>query len=176
MEEVTTCRRRAARECRRARCVSLCIPTRVWLETRSGQRRRSGWRSLDSWRPAREGQCESVPGWCSSSWVRCSAEPGGSWRYWVYWRSSQVHGGIILVAAVAAELDGPRCSTDLARPRRGARRASNLLFFGQHEARPLARIGALGYLEVPTPLSPGVVLAQASYIHRYAPGPRRRRR
>ena len=38
------------------------------------------------------------------------------------------------------------------------------------------RIGALGFLEVPTPLSPGVVLAQASYIRRYAPGPRRRRR
>jgi hypothetical protein len=38
------------------------------------------------------------------------------------------------------------------------------------------RIGALGYLEVPTPLSTGVVLAQASYIHRYASGPRRSRR
>jgi hypothetical protein len=38
------------------------------------------------------------------------------------------------------------------------------------------RIGALRYLEVPTPLSPGVVPAQASYINRYAPGPRRRRR
>ncbi len=35
------------------------------------------------------------------------------------------------------------------------------------------RIGALGYLEVPTPLSTGVVLARASYIHRYAPGSRR---
>ena len=31
------------------------------------------------------------------------------------------------------------------------------------------RIGALRYLEVPTPLSPGVVLAQASHIHRYLP-------
>ena len=38
------------------------------------------------------------------------------------------------------------------------------------------RIGALGYLEVPTPLSPGVVPVQASYVRRYAPGPRRPRR
>ena len=38
----------------------------------------------------------------------------------------------------------PRCSIDLAKPCRGARGASNLFLFGQHEARPLASYWSIG--------------------------------
>src|ERR1039458_9580620 len=51
---------------------------------------------------------------------------------------------MVLVAAVVAELDGPPCSTDLAKPHRGAREASNLFLFGQHEARPLPSYWSIG--------------------------------